>query len=139
MANKEKLGFDGMRPVLSVENISKSIKYYVDTLGFSLNFAWDGSKLKFLDEGEEGKVDFAQVGFGAALIMLCEKEQGQPGMWIHLDLNSADKLNELHEKWREAGAKITETPSVRPWGTYEMRLEDMDGHTFRISSPLAKS
>ena len=71
--------------------------------------------------------------------MLCEKGQGQPGMWIHIDLDSATKLNRLNKKWLQVGAKIIEGPSIRPWGTYEMRIEDLDGHTFRISSPPAKS
>ena len=139
MMNKESLGADGIRPILSVENVSKSIEYYVEKLGFKLGFAWDDKKSKFLDVGEVGEVSFAQVGFGSALIMLCEKAQGQAGMWIHLDFNSAAKLNNLNERWLKSGARFIEAPSIRPWGTYEMRIEDLDGHIFRVSSPPAEN
>lgn len=135
MTAHENVGFDGIRPILSVNNAAKAIDYYVNKLGFTLGFAWDDSKMQFLNDGEQGHISFAQVGFGAALIMLCEQGQGQSGMWIHLDLNSAEKLNALNEKWVQADVKIIESPSLRPWGTYEMRIEDLDGYIYRVSSP----
>ena len=139
MHKKENPGLFGIRPVLCVENVSRAIEYYVNKLEFNLGWAWDVNQQRFLEIGEKGNIGFALVGCNETIqLMLSEQSQGQPGMWIHLDVDSAANLNKLYEKWMRNGAKITEPPSVRPWGTYEMRVEDLDGHTFRVSSPPEK-
>ena len=33
------------------------------------------------------------------------------------------------------GESFQEPPSHRPWGMYEMRVRDFDGHTLRVSAP----
>jgi uncharacterized glyoxalase superfamily protein PhnB len=59
-------------------------------------------------------------------------------MWIHLDIHTAEQLDALHLEWMRNGAKIIEPPSLRPWGMYEMRVLDLDSHTFRLSAPPKK-
>ena len=55
---------ENVTPILRVENIAKSRRYYVQTLGFSLDWDADG----MISVSRDGKS-----------IMLCEREQGQPG------------------------------------------------------------
>jgi predicted lactoylglutathione lyase len=40
----------------------------------------------------------------------------------------------LQEAWSHSGARIIEPPSRRPWGMYEMRVQDLDGHVLRVSA-----
>ena len=67
--------------------------------------------------------------------MLSQKSQGAPGMWLHLDVHKAEQVDALFEEWARQGAKIAEPPTIRAWGMYEMRVQDLDGHMMRVSSP----
>jgi uncharacterized glyoxalase superfamily protein PhnB len=57
-------------------------------------------------------------------------------MWLYLDLESAAEVDKLHAEWAAKGAHIVEPPGDRRWGTREMKVQDLDGHTFRIGGPL---
>ncbi len=128
-------GAHAVRPILCVRNVPRSIEYYVNALGFALGWAWNNDEARFLEPGENAPAHFALVACNkVAQIMLCEQAQGQPGMWLHLDVDSAANLDRMHARWRESGAHIVEPPTVRPWGMYEMRIKDLDGHVFRVSS-----
>lgn len=128
-------GLFDCRPVLCVDNVARSIQYYVEALGFHLGWAWSAAKQQFLPLTEFEAADFALVGRGKVQFMLSEKSQGVPGMWLHLDVESAAQLDALNAEWARNGAQIIEPPFVRPWGMYEMRIQDLDGHVFRVSSP----
>jgi uncharacterized glyoxalase superfamily protein PhnB len=130
-------GLFDCRPILCVESVRRSIEYYVDVLGFRLGWAWAGAEQRFLKPGEQLEITFALVGRGAVQLMLSQQSQGAPGMWLHLDVHSAVQLDALHAAWAERGARIIEPPSVRPWGMYEMRVQDLDRHVLRVSSPPA--
>jgi predicted lactoylglutathione lyase len=67
--------------------------------------------------------------------MLSQKSQGAPGVWLHLDVHTAEQVDALHEEWARQKARILEPPSLRPWGMYEMRVQDLDGHVLRVSAP----
>ena len=56
-------------------------------------------------------------------------------MWLHVDVDHADEIDALYAEWLRAGALISEPPSLRPWDMYEMRVQDLDGHVMRVSSP----
>jgi hypothetical protein len=76
---------------------------------------------------------------GVVQFMLAQQSQGAPGMWIHLDVHTAEQLDVLCEEWTQKGARIVEPPSVRPWGMYEMRVQDLDGHVMRVSAPVREA
>lgn len=135
MAMDDDSGLFDCRPILCVDCVPKSIRYYVEALGFHLGWAWSGPEQRFLAPAEFEQADFALVGRGKVQFMLSEKSQGAPGMWLHLDVDDAGKLDALHAEWIRNGAQIVEAPFVRPWGMYEMRVQDLDGHLFRVSSP----
>ena len=128
-------GLFDCRPILCVENAALSLKYYVEALGFHVGWAWSAEEQRFLQPGDAAAPEFALVVRGKVQIMISEKSQGAPGMWLHLDVDSAAHLDALHTEWTRNGATIPEAPVVRPWGTYEMRVQDPDGHVLRVSSP----
>jgi len=135
MSNNDDSGLFDCRPILCVTNAARSIEYYVEVLGFRLGWAWSGDEQRFLKPGERIDITFALVGRGPVQLMLSQQSQGAPGMWLHLDAQTAEQLDALHATWSERGARIVEPPSVRPWGMYEMRVQDLDGHVLRVSSP----
>ena len=64
---KEATHFEHARPILSVANLDASLKYYIEVLGFKVNWQVPG---------------FAEVSRDRCGIMLCEGEQGNPGTWV---------------------------------------------------------
>ena len=113
-------GIFACRPILSVQSVAQSIQYYVDKLGFRLGWSWSDKEGRFLQPGDEAEPTFALVGRGKIQFMLAQQCQGAPGMWLHVDVESAPELDALHEEWTQKGARITEPPSARAWGMYEL-------------------
>ena len=132
-------GLFACRPILCVDSVARGIEYYVDLLGFRLGWSWSDVDKRFLRPGDEGTPTFALVARGQVQLMLSEKCQGAPGMWLHLDVHTAERLDALYEQWTRKGARIVEPPSCRPWGMYEMRVQDPDGHTLRVSAPARET
>jgi uncharacterized glyoxalase superfamily protein PhnB len=139
MSTNDIRGLFGCRPVLCVDNVARSIACYVDVLGFRLGLTWSEKEQRFLSPGEACAPTFAILGLGLVQIMLSQQSQGAPGTWLHLDAHSADYVDELYNEWTPKGAHILEPPSLRAWGMYEMRVQDLDKHVLRISAPPRKS
>jgi uncharacterized glyoxalase superfamily protein PhnB len=136
MINGDNCGLSGCRPVLCVDSVPGSLAYYVDILGFRLGLSWSDQKQKFLCPGETHiPPTFAIIGRGTVQLMLSQRSQGAPGMWLHLDVDTAGQVDELYREWSARGARIVEPPTLRPWGMYEMRVEDFDRHVLRVSGP----
>jgi 3-oxoacyl-[acyl-carrier protein] reductase len=108
--------FEHAHPILKVASVARSLRYYVDVLGFS-NAAWGGD-------------DFTCVSRGGASIYLSEGDQGQPGTWVWLGVDDA---HALYEEYRQSGATILQRPEEFPWAC-EMKVGDPDGHVLRFGS-----
>ena len=106
---------ENLTPILRVEDLDVSRRYYIETLGFSLD--WD----------TEG---MASVSRDGKSIMLCEREQGQPGVWLWVGVDDADAL---FAEFTAKGARIRSQPQNHSWA-YEFAVEDPDGHVLRIGS-----
>lgn len=113
-----KVGFECVIPILRVNSLAASIRFYVDVLGFKVDWG-----------GEEGSI-FASVSRDRRAIMLCQGEQGQPGTWLWIGV---EDIEPLFAEYRAKGAKFREGPTNYPWA-YEMKIEDPDGHVLRFGS-----
>src|SRR5919108_3571946 len=112
--------FEGAEPILSVSDMSRSLRYYIDVLGFK-NADWGGQ-------------DFTHVSRDAAGIYLCEGSQGQPGTWVWIGV---ENVAALYDEYIKSGATICHAPENYPWA-YEMKVEDPDGHILRFGSEPRK-
>ncbi|HXY36777.1 MAG TPA: glyoxalase superfamily protein [Planctomycetaceae bacterium] len=108
---------EGSTPILRVSDMTKSLQYYVDVLGFT-NAAW-GTEYFTCVTRERG-----------AGIYLCCGGQGQPGTWVWI---GAGNVEALYKEYVASGAKIRHPPRNYPWA-YEMQIEDPDGHVLRFGS-----
>ena len=122
------------RPILFVVDPDASIRFYRDVLGFRIALRWSDRLQRFLKDDSDGPTDFAVVARDKVQFML-QRGSDSTGTWLHLDVNTADQLDALHEEWVSRGAAIAEPPALRPWGMYEMKLRDLDDNTFRVSAP----
>ncbi len=111
--------FECVVPILNVKNFSASMDYYVGKLGFAKKWDWGTPPT------------FGCVTRGSVDIFLCERGQGQAGMWMSVFMDDVDAL---HEEYTKSGAIIRLPPTNMPWGTREMNVEDPDGHRLRMGS-----
>jgi predicted lactoylglutathione lyase len=104
-------------PILRVKSLSASIAFYVQVLGFQVD--WGGDAIGIASVSRDGRP-----------IMLCQGEQGQPGTWIWMGVEDAETI---YRDCIARGAAIRQAPTNYSWA-YEMRIEDPDGHVLRIGS-----
>jgi catechol 2,3-dioxygenase-like lactoylglutathione lyase family enzyme len=109
------LAFGGVTPVLRVRDAAASRDYYVQVLGFSVDFQSE---------------DFVSVSRGRCHLFLCEGDQGNPGSWVWIDGKDVDAL---YEEYKQTGAKIRHPPTNYSWAL-EMQVEDLDGNILRLGS-----
>ena len=108
--------FECANPILRVGDLSRSVRYYVDKLGFT-NADWGGT-------------DFTLVSRDAAGIYLAEGSQGNPGTWVWVGVEDAEKL---HQECKARGVTIRLPPTNYSWAL-EMQIEDPDGNVLRMGS-----
>ena len=104
MSHEDSSGLFGCRPILCVDSVARSLSYYVDVLGFHLGLAWSDQRQAFLSPGDLSDPSFAIIGRGQVQLMLSQQSQGAPGMWLHLDVHTADQVDELYGEWAGKGA-----------------------------------
>jgi ankyrin repeat protein len=110
--------FESMTPIFNVKDVSASIDYYVEKLGFELLWDWGNPP------------GFACVGRDEVKIFLCRDAQGAPGTWLAIWVQDVDAL---YEDYQRTGAIIRQKPTNFPWGSREMNVQDIDGHRLRMS------
>ena len=115
-ANAARTRFEHAEPILRVSDMGRSLRYYVDVLGFT-NADWGGS-------------DFTCVTRDGASVYLCEGDQGQPGTWVWVGVEDVEPL---YQVYLASGATILHPPENFPWAC-EMKVKDPDGHVLRFGS-----
>lgn len=108
--------FGAPHPVFRVKDVDASLAYYIDALGFKLQF--------------RANPGFACVGRDACFIFLTDDNQSQPRMWIWI---AVENVRALHAQYEASGAKIRNPPNNFKWAL-EMQVEDLDGNVLRIGS-----
>ncbi len=102
-------------PILRVNELAKSLHYYAEILGFTLNW-----KQEY----------FASVSRDHRTLFLCVGDQGHAGTWVWIGVPDAEQL---HTELLRKGAIIRNPPTNYPWA-YEMQVGDPDGHVLRFGS-----
>lgn len=111
----EPVKFEGVTPILRVEDVSQSVDYYVQKLGFQINFQTP---------------DFASVSRDRCCLFLCQGDQGHPGSWVWIGVQDVDAL---FDEYRKAGVRVRNPPTNYAWAC-EMQVEDPDGNILRLGS-----
>jgi catechol 2,3-dioxygenase-like lactoylglutathione lyase family enzyme len=106
--------FEGSQPILRVSNLKASVRYFVDALGFKIDF----------------HESIASVSRGQCAFFLVQGDQGNAGSWVWVGVSDVDSV---HAEYLRSGAKIRQPPTNFPWAC-EMQVEDLDGNVLRIGS-----
>lgn len=116
MSSVNAIRFEGVTPILRVYNLSRSVDYYVNILGFSVD--WQGPGI------------IASVSRDRCTIFLAEGDQGHPGGWVWIGV---EDVGRLHGDYSRKGAKVRHPPTNYSWA-FEMQIEDPDGNVLRFGS-----
>src|SRR5579871_3450612 len=121
------VAFTEGHPILNVNDVTASLDYYCNTLGFEDIFHWSWE--------DAPPWTYAQVRRGDFSVYLSQRSQGGPGMWLYLTVASRDDLAALYDEYVSRAAKVSEPPTDKPWAMREMQIADLDGHILRIGAP----
>lgn len=111
-------------PEIPVRDVEKAAAYYVDMLGFSFDWHDNLGGIAGVSQGE-CRMFLTSPSF--------REEYGTFGaVTIWLNLNSKREVDELYERWLEAGARILAEPEDKPWHLREFRVGDLDGNRLRV-------
>lgn len=108
--------FENSQPILRVENMEASLRFYVELLGFE-NASW-------------GSADFTSINRDNAVIYLCCQGQGRGGAWVWIGVEDAEQL---HDELRARGVAIRMPLTNHSWAL-EFQVEDPDGNVLRFGS-----
>lgn len=109
--------FEGVTPILNVASVPAAIAYYIEKLGFTLDWDWGSPPV------------LASVKRDEVCLFLCEGAQGGKGMWLSVFVQDVDAL---HAEYQARGAIIRQEPANFPWGMREMNVQDLDDHRLRM-------
>lgn len=116
--------FPAAVPEIPAANVEKAAAYYVNILGF------------VLDWGDEAG-GIAGVGRGDCRLFITNarfrEHFGNTGpILIWLNVGSNAEVDELFAEWKAAGAKIVSEPEDKPWKLREFMAADLDGNLIRV-------
>lgn len=106
---------ENITPILRADDLAATRRYYLDVLGFSLN--WEGPYL----------ISVARDGHP---LMICDGLQGARGTWLWIGVEDADAL---YAEFVSKGAIIRDPPQNFAWA-YEFQVEDPNGHVLRFGA-----
>ena len=116
--------FPGAVPEIPVSKIDDAVRYYQNSLGFTL------------DWGDED-LGLAGISRGNCRIFLANSEfrkhygnVGPTMTWLNLD--SKEEVDELYREWSGTKAKLLSPPESKPWRLHEFTASDLDGNLFRV-------
>lgn len=111
-------------PELPVSNIHQAAAYYINALGFHLD--WH-------DEPD----GIAGISHGGCRLFLTDapfrQRRGNAApivVWLNLD--SRQQVDELYNLWHETGARLPSAPEDKPWNLREFTALDPDGNQLRV-------
>jgi uncharacterized protein len=119
---------------LGVKNISQSLRFYRDGLGFETS----------VTEENPGIVFFKNGGTKLALYPLDElakdingedpsSRQGFSGITLAYNAKSAEEVDQIFETVEQAGGKIVKSPQKVFWGGYSGYFLDPDGYHWEVA------
>ena len=111
-------------PEIPVRDIEKAADYYENNLGFKKDWG-----------GEEGGI--AGISKGHCRAFLTNPSFRAPygnssPVLIWFNLNSKEQVNQLHQQWLDAQARIVSAPEEKPWKLHEFTATDLDGNLLRV-------
>ena len=111
-------------PEIPVSDVDKAAEYYANVLGFSHDWGSDAGGIGGISQGD-CRMFLTNPAFRAG------RGPSSPVI-VWLNLNSKEEVDELFERWTNAGAAFVEGVEDKPWNLREFRVADPDGNQLRV-------
>jgi uncharacterized glyoxalase superfamily protein PhnB len=116
--------FPAAVPEIPAASIDDAAEYYVNTLGFTLDWGDEAGGIAGISRGEcrlfitnrPFRETFGNVG----------------PVLFWLNLSSKREVDELFAEWKAANANIVAEPEDKPWMLREFTAADVDGNMIRV-------
>jgi uncharacterized glyoxalase superfamily protein PhnB len=110
-------------PEIPAANVGNAVAYYVEMLGFNLDWGND----------EDG---IAGISRGNCRLFITdgpfrESRGNLSPILFWLNLESKAEVDELFAEWKAAGARIVSGPEDKAWHLREFTIADLDGNLIR--------
>ena len=115
-------------PVISTDDIQKSLAYYQDVLGFVFDFQYGDPPVYAGVNAGNAEIYFTYNPEHARLV----REQAL-GPDIFIWVTDAEDLFRMHER---NGAEIIEPITDRPWGARQYVVREPNGYNLKFAQPL---
>ena len=131
--SKVALKAQSIAPGLTVNDLTKSIHFYVEGLGFEITRRHE----------MEGVLRFVSVQAGTAELGLgaddfAKGKDRVKGVGLRLYITTAQDLNQLATRAKGAGLTLDHDVMEMPWGQMAFALTDPDGFKLTIAGELPK-
>jgi catechol 2,3-dioxygenase-like lactoylglutathione lyase family enzyme len=116
----------GVQPVLPVEDVAASARFFCDQLGFEIDFL-EG------DPPVHGRVMQGDGSYGSPIYIHLSKASGQevrPS--AELRIHVGRDLDGLFEAYQTLGVEVVFGPVSRPWGLREFAVRELNGNVLRF-------
>lgn len=125
----ESLRVRAMSPAYTVDDLERSLKLYVDGLGFTVKDRWE----------EDGKLLGVMLVAGSVQIGLSQDDWSKgrdrrKGVGTSLYLQTAQDLDALAARCRAHGVEVY-GPKTEPWGARVLHVVDPDGFKLVFTPP----
>jgi uncharacterized glyoxalase superfamily protein PhnB len=121
--------FTNICPIFISEDVKKTVKYYIEVLGFKYAEHFD-------------KIDnFATIYRDSIEIVIVQKINGKiesnkckygNGYDAYIDTDTLEGIGNVYEEYKRKGVKIVSEPRITDYGSYEFVFEDIDGRNIGI-------
>ena len=115
-------------PVVSTDDIKKSLLYYTEVLGFSRDFEFGEPVVYAGVKSNEAEIYFSHDPDHVRAI---QEKKVSPEIFVWVE--NADALFKQHVT---NGAEVIEPVSDRPWGARQYVVKDINGYHLEFAQPL---
>ncbi|MGD0191958.1 MAG: VOC family protein [Rhizomicrobium sp.] len=118
-------------PILAVNDVLASSRWYQEALGFAHVFAMPGPG------GAPGLAHLRWAKYADLLLRLSPPLEGKRGLGITLNFAILDRtvaaVDALAERASKHGGVVTQAPGDRPWNARDFTVADPDGYALTFT------
>jgi len=124
------LALSSAAPSFTVNNLAKSVSFYRDVLGFSVEQTWD----------EKGKIVGVALRAGDVSFMIGQDDwkkgrARKKGVGFRMYCTTSRDVDTIAKGIRSRGGKLDHGPKDEPWGVRDIAVTDPDGFKITIAAP----
>jgi uncharacterized glyoxalase superfamily protein PhnB len=127
------LAITDVSPGITVNDLTKSLAWYTDVVGFTVEERWM----------KDGVLAGVSLRAGKATFMLGQDDwkkgrDRQKGAGFRLYCETSQDIDVLAKKIEARGGKLDQQPTDQPWGMRDIGLTDPDGFKITIAKMAKK-